>query len=168
MPSEQHRAVTKEECPVCHRPVTKGRVAWHLKGETCWGPGVEWNAESHAAWRSKKNSSAPGVKMLLSGAEWFQLLEDAGITANDIGVDNQQYQLGRNNDTGHYEVGNCRFITALENRREMKPHKWCALITIDGMQYESFVSASKALLMGESTVRMRVNSKNFPEWKRIV
>jgi len=47
-----------------------------------------------------------------------QLLEDAGITIDDVGVGVGKYVLGRWNDLGDYTLDNCRFITKAENSQE--------------------------------------------------
>ena len=136
----------------------------------CWGAGVEWDAESHRAWHKKvRHPGRNGVKMLLSGAEYCQLMEDAGITANDIGNKPHQYNLARDNDTGNYEVGNCRFITALENRHERKEAKMphAAPIMADGVKYESQMSACRATGRSRGGVQMRLASENYPDWYRI-
>ena len=102
----------------------------HLNGTYCWGDSVPiLNEETKAIWqywKAKKNRQTTrfrkgsGVEFLLTATEMVQLFTDAAITPNDIGRGSQQYQLGRHNDTGHYEMGNCRFITMTENQREQK------------------------------------------------
>ena len=47
-----------------------------------------------------------------------QLLDEAGITKDDIGQKADQYHLARYGDKGGYHMGNCRFITAKENMEE--------------------------------------------------
>ena len=47
-----------------------------------------------------------------------RLLDEAGITMDDVGRSNHQYALARYHDEGHYVRGNCRFITTFENREE--------------------------------------------------
>ena len=51
-----------------------------------------------------------------------ELLQEAGITMDDIGQRADSYHLARYGDTGDYSRGNCRFITARENIAERK-HK---------------------------------------------
>jgi len=46
------------------------------------------------------------------------LLDDAGITVDDWSI--RGYHLARYNDSGNYELGNCRFITYAENIAERK------------------------------------------------
>ena len=59
-----------------------------------------------------------GDKCHLTLEQLDQLLDDAGITMDDVGQQSQQYCLGRYGDTGNYEMGNCRFITIRENVQE--------------------------------------------------
>lgn len=53
----------------------------------------------------------------------YALLEEAGITIWDVGTGADQYVLGRYNDVGDYEIGNCRFITKKENAQERARRK---------------------------------------------
>ena len=46
------------------------------------------------------------------------LLLEANITIDDVGRCRGEYHLARYNDRGPYAIGNCRFITHLENQRE--------------------------------------------------
>ena len=59
-----------------------------------------------------------GNECLLSLDDLDLLLNEAGITMDDIGRGINDYHLARYNDTGNYEMGNCRFITARENYAE--------------------------------------------------
>ena len=63
-------------------------------------------------------SDGTPMEFLLTEDDVQCLLDEAGITIRDIGRSNHQYALARYNDEGHYEVGNCRFITVFENREE--------------------------------------------------
>ena len=51
----------------------------------------------------------------LKSADIRQLLEEAGITIDDLGHGRDSYCLARYNDLGSYEIGNCRFVTNGEN-----------------------------------------------------
>ena len=62
-----------------------------------------------------KMSTTP---MELKFAELYSLVEQAGILPSQIGQGSNQYQLSRYNDIGPYALGNCRFITTIENIRE--------------------------------------------------
>ncbi len=57
---------------------------------------------------------------LLSFHEYCELVKEAGLKSSDLGYSGNKYDLARYNDEGPYEVGNCRFITHLENIRERK------------------------------------------------
>lgn len=59
----------------------------------------------------------------LTNDQVADLLEEAGITIMDVGKENHKYHLARFNDSGPYEIGNCRFITGLENRKEQDHYK---------------------------------------------
>lgn len=72
-------------------------------------------------WRYKISfAKMQEIKMLLSFQEYWELVKDAKILASQIGRDRGTYQLGRYNDSGNYEKGNCRFITIAENNAERK------------------------------------------------
>ena len=64
------------------------------------------------------NARKRGDECLLTESDLDILLSVAGIAMADIGRGSQQYHLARYNDTGNYEMGNCRFITAAENHAE--------------------------------------------------
>jgi len=69
--------------------------------------------------RSKKdNAKRRGYSVSLTEADVQQLLDEAGITVDQIGLRKEEYVLGRYGDTGNYDMGNCRFITREENRSE--------------------------------------------------
>jgi hypothetical protein len=46
------------------------------------------------------------------------LVADAGLKSSQLGYTGEGYVLGRYNDSGNYEIGNCRFITQKENSDE--------------------------------------------------
>ena len=105
--------------------VNDANLQKHLSGTNCWGDAVPIvNEETKALWKywktKKQIRTSDDPPFLLGGAELVELLNDAGITVNDIGQRSHQYQLGRYGDTGAYEMGNCRFITARENAQEKK------------------------------------------------
>ena len=56
------------------------------------------------------------IKCNLSIRDILDLLDDANITIDDVGVG--QYVMGRHMDMGDYTKDNCRFITSSENGRE--------------------------------------------------
>jgi len=77
-------------------------------------------------WRMRKNGLNKGrvdvdgaaIEWRISKQEVKLLLQEAGITIWDVGNAGDKYCLARYNDRGHYEYGNCRFITNRENVRE--------------------------------------------------
>jgi len=56
----------------------------------------------------------------LSFKEYLYMLSEAGISASQIGVTITDYCLGRIDDSGGYEYGNCRFITVRQNFDERR------------------------------------------------
>ena len=68
--------------------------------------------------RKRANCKATGHEYLLSESDIHLLLYQAGITIDQVGKGREDYALARYNDTGPYALGNCRFITVLENIRE--------------------------------------------------
>jgi hypothetical protein len=59
-----------------------------------------------------------GIPFDLTVEELQQLLDDAGITIEQVGRGSADYNLARYGDTGPYAMGNCRFITKRENIQE--------------------------------------------------
>ena len=112
------------QCPQCKMKFyTKGHLKGHYGSASCWGDSIpilnEETKEIWAYWRKKKlRKKHAHIDFKLSATEMVQLFSDAGITAKDIGKASHQYNLARHNDTGHYEMGNCRFITMRENIKE--------------------------------------------------
>ena len=120
----------KKKCPQCKMEISTSNFDRHIKGKgnTCWGDSVPiLNEETKAIWgywkEKRYRADRKGIDFKLSATEMVQLFEDAGITANDIGRHPHQYALARHNDTGDYEMGNCRFTTRRENRAEQKSTK---------------------------------------------
>lgn len=68
---------------------------------------------------NKVDRNGNPVERRISKQEIQMLLDEAGITIDDIGRERGTYQLARHNDLGHYELGNCRFILCEENRAEV-------------------------------------------------
>lgn len=64
------------------------------------------------------NAQKEGIEFNLSYEEYCQLVSDACLKSSQLGFSGCGYVLGRYNDTGAYEVGNCRFITQYENSEE--------------------------------------------------
>ena len=68
----------------------------------------------------KRDRNGIAVEWNLSEQEVYDLLEEAGITKDDIGPGKGKYCLARIKDLGDYEVDNARFITNEENSREFR------------------------------------------------
>ncbi|MBO4736457.1 MAG: hypothetical protein J5614_08700 [Paludibacteraceae bacterium] len=72
-------------------------------------------------WQNKRvNARAEGIECNLTYEEYCQLVSDAGLKSSQLGYTGEDYVLGRYNDSGNYEMGNCRFITQKENSDEKK------------------------------------------------
>jgi len=67
-------------------------------------------------YRKKYNSMTNNIPFYLTIGDYQQLLDEAGITAENVGHDG--YHLARYGDQGGYEIGNCRFVTCTVNIRE--------------------------------------------------
>ncbi|AUR97723.1 hypothetical protein NVP1244A_021 [Vibrio phage 1.244.A._10N.261.54.C3] len=67
---------------------------------------------------AKCNAATKGVEFNLTLREYVSLMDEAGITVDDIGCSINNYNLGRIGDSGPYMLGNCRFITVEQNIRE--------------------------------------------------
>ena len=119
------RKQVAKQCPDCSVWVPNGgALDSHRRSDNCWGDSVPILTEATKAiwcyWKRKKNRTEKeaGKNFKLSPTEMVQLLEDAAIAPNDIGTRSHQYVLARHNDTGDYEINNCRFITHRENIQE--------------------------------------------------
>jgi hypothetical protein len=66
----------------------------------------------------KINSKKEEIEFYLTFDEFKQLVQDANITVDDLHI--KGYHLARYNDSGNYEIGNCRFIPYLDNYKERK------------------------------------------------
>jgi hypothetical protein len=69
-------------------------------------------------YNKKVNAEKEKIDFKLSFNEFKILAEQANITDVDMSI--KGYHLARNNDSGAYEVGNCRFIYYKENYKEKK------------------------------------------------
>ena len=56
----------------------------------------------------------------LSFNEYLDMIQDAGLRPDNIGLRKGQYHLARHNDSGAYTKGNCRFIPQEQNQKERK------------------------------------------------
>lgn len=86
---------------------------------------VGFDANEASDWYQKfrghrKSASARGIQSTLSFDQYLSLAKEAGLTSSEqIGKQGRQHVLGRVGDIGSYEVGNCRFITSVQNRQEL-------------------------------------------------
>jgi hypothetical protein len=70
-------------------------------------------------WQNKRvNARAEGIECNLTYDEYCQLVDNAGLKSSQLGYTGEGYVLARYNDSGNYEIGNCRFITQQENSDE--------------------------------------------------
>ena len=70
-------------------------------------------------WINKRvNARKEGVECKLTFDEYCTLVKEAGLVSSQLGFTGENYVLARYNDSGDYEVGNCRFITQKENSDE--------------------------------------------------
>ncbi len=84
-------------------------------------PRLHMNEESkcYRKFSNKRvNAKKEKIEFKLTFEEWKKLLIEAKISYNDIGI--KGYHLARFNDSGPYEVGNCRFVYYLDNLKEKK------------------------------------------------
>lgn len=86
--------------------------------------GFDLNEAKQWRWkyaRLRNRTSKGPARLKLSFRQYMKLVVRAGITELDeIGGSAGKYQLGRKGDKGHYEWGNCRFITIEQNKKEQK------------------------------------------------
>lgn len=64
------------------------------------------------------NAQKENIPFNLTYEQYIELVNDAGLKSSQLGFTGEGYVLGRNNDSGGYEPGNCKFITQKENSDE--------------------------------------------------
>ncbi len=69
-------------------------------------------------YRKSQNAKNRSIEFRLSKDDIRSLLDEAGITEYDVGQKSEEYCLSRVSDTGAYEMGNCKYITNEQNRKE--------------------------------------------------
>ena len=98
--------------------------------------------------KTKKSRTYIGVNCYLTSIEVQRLLKKANITIYQVGKKNHEYQLSRFNDKGHYEISNCEFITAAENRKQVnekeKDYSHQIEVVVDDVKYRSIQAAVRA------------------------
>ena len=74
------------------------------------------------------NAKNENIPFNLTYEQYMELVHEAGLKSSQLGFTGEGYVLGRNNDSGGYELGNCRFITQKENsdekNRRLYPDKY--------------------------------------------
>ena len=163
----------EKQCPDCKVSLADTAIHNHIGSKSCWGKSVPiLNEETKAIWgywkRKRDTQSRTEIDFKLSATETMQLFEDAGITAKDIGKASHQYALARWGDFGHYEMGNCRFVTVKENRDEIEwPETWVMTLAHPNRKvthtpqgtYNSLNEAARAYGTSHKTISGRINSK---------
>jgi hypothetical protein len=111
----------RSSCPTCRQEIAAMMLTQHI----C--PGVyPYDERLWKYWQKRRCAAKSKVDRLGQQVEWrltyldlCTLLQEAGITSADMSAHRSDgYVLARYNDIGHYEIGNCRFITLIENRME--------------------------------------------------
>jgi len=108
------RTLLVRSCLDCRMSIT-GTNWWRHK---CTGPEYPIDTDEARILFSYYRNKMTTTPMELTFTELYSLVEQAGILPSQIGQGSTQYQLSRYNDTGPYALGNCRFITTVENIRE--------------------------------------------------
>jgi len=140
-------------------------------------------------WKVKRSNCKKDPGFTLTFEQLEQLVEEAGIVPSQIARTAGGYALGRYGDTGPYEMGNCRFITASQNSTERNTHggrsdEVCAkareayrrkknkrkkgyACVIDGIEYVSLSEAARAIGVTDFAIGDRIRRANCPNynWK---
>ena len=118
--------------------------------------------------KTKRYPSYLGVKCYLTEDDINLLLKEADITWDQVGKGKGKFCLGRHNDSGDYQVGNCSFITHSQNTiqsnnnlseetiEKMRDNsKTRREVLIDGVLYKSIKQACDALHLHHMTIKRR-------------
>jgi len=162
----------KVNCPDCNLPCAWHRVEVHRNGNFCWGDDLKIQTDDDFAlykyWKYKKNNHVgkgkSEVKFLIGPTEMISLLEEAGISINDVGNGKGKYNLARHGDKGNYEYGNCRFVLQIDNLTE---REYSLRYIVNGVTYDNTKDVAEKMNCGRATVRRRCESLKFPDWKLI-
>ena len=132
------------DCPLCGRTVTENNLAQHLDGRKCRkSRGIPTNIQylrKQGEHLTRKDKNGDPIEFRLTLDQYNLLLEQAGITVDDIGARLGKYCLCRNDDIGHYEMGNCSFRLFDENITEgaLSHGKFAGQpVIINGVRYRS-------------------------------
>ncbi len=100
------------------------KVSEQIKLQNPYRDTIDDDGKIYMRWQNKRtNAKKEGVDFNLSFNEYCQLVFEAGLKSSQLGFTGEKYVLGRYRDTGAYEIGNCRFITQLENSHEKRNYK---------------------------------------------
>lgn len=83
-----------------------------------------FRVEDADSWKYKwsvlrNNAKKRGCNCNLTFSDYLELANAAGLVSpNQIGKSSSQYNMARFGDTGDYTIGNCRFLTKVENLHE--------------------------------------------------
>ena len=157
------------ECPDCNLPCAFHRVDVHRKGNFCWGSEYKIQTDEdmvlYKYWKGKTVSSLHSeVKFLLTPLQLKSLLAEASISILDVGNGKGKYNLSRYQDKGNYEIGNCRFITQLDNIMEKE---YGLRYIVEGTEHSVTQDVADKYNCSRATVRRRCESPKFPDWKLV-
>ena len=181
--SKENWAHSTIDCPDCGRTVTENNLSQHIGGRKCriaqGLPPLPTDKKSEVNKHYYRKLGASGQKVDVNGDpiefrltrdQYDLLLEQAGITTDDIGGSLGKYNLCRNDDIGHYEMGNCAFRLFEENNIEgaHSDGKFAGHpVIVDGVWYRSIHQciAQSGVGVSHSTVCRRLRSEDYPNYQ---
>lgn len=82
---------------------------------------IDDDGKIYKKYENKKfNARKENIDFELSFSDYCRLVFDTGLKSSQLGFSGEYYVLARYNDEGPYKIGNCRFVTQLENSHEKK------------------------------------------------
>lgn len=111
-------------CEKCNRKFkNKENLSFHKKycdNTPLWILELDDDGKLKSKYRNKKvNAKKENLICNLTFYEFCELMKNANIKSSDLGFNSsKKYVLARYNDTGNYDLDNCRFITQKENVNE--------------------------------------------------
>ena len=109
----------RASCPVCHLESANNTLPRHF----CFETNIYESDRIHGIYRYWNHKRGDPKGFTITGPEMISLFDEAGIDPEDVGKEANKYQLARHSDEGGYHIGNCRFITMVENLKEKKSQK---------------------------------------------
>lgn len=97
---------------ISHEQTCLGSMEKNRAHRMWWGK-VRWHRNNE-----RRDKLGNRIYCNLTFDDYYGLLQEANITAFDVGQGADRFVLGRYRDIGHYEVGNCRFISPVMNLYE--------------------------------------------------